>query len=741
MFSKTSKLGRCLLLVVLFCCGGRGFGDSAPSLWSWPLNDNFSGDVIIRTVQIPYDTLETYYSSINWNAGMDGGGYCGLQAHPSGHNFIFSIWDPSNGEAITAAYQDPGTDVLAFGGEGTGLKSWNFQLGWLNGQWYSTATRCWDVGNHTYFGYWIHDITGEKWTHLVTMDFPMPSIRFSTSNGGFLEDWRGTGERIRRYHIKSSYKRSTAGSWAGMQQLRISANADTGGQYDWNFNGGIENDYYFVESGGTSTPGSAFGSGRSATFSIAKPTTPQNPAIAFSITQATTNTLSWDVPVSSTPQFSYTININGSEVASEIEPEANSVAIFANLGDSVELILEDILGRTTSHSGTIGEASVLIPQTSWTLHDVNSEETSGEDGAAVNAFDGNIATIWHTGWSASEPTHPHEIQINLGSSNNIDRLTYLPRQNGVNGTISDYEIYVSSDGINWGSPVAAGTWGNSPTEKQIFFSPVTGSYISLRALSEVNGGAWASAAEINVYAVPADTTPPAPNPMTFATAPVAISEASISMTATAASDPSGVEYYFTCTAGGGHDSSWQDSTTYADTGLIPSTQYSYTVVARDKSDNQNATNPSSGASATTDAPPPDNDSDGIPDATDPDDDNDGIPDAWEIAHSLNPFVDDKAGNPDLDGNDNWFEYVADTDPQDETSFQTFWVEPHPTIGVPVLYFSSSSNRTYAIEECADLLSGSWTNLIGQIQGTGSQKTFLRPLTGSARYYRLRIELP
>jgi len=98
-----------------------------------------------------------------------------------------------------------------------------------------------------------------------------------------------------------------------------------------------------------------------------------------------------------------------------------------------------------------------------------------------------------------------------------------------------------------------------------------------------------------------DTTAPTPDPMTWATVPYAVSSSSISMIATTATDASGVEYSFDCTAGGGHDSDWQDSSTYTDTGLSASTQYTYKVQARDKSTNQNATAWSSTESATTDA--------------------------------------------------------------------------------------------------------------------------------------------
>jgi parallel beta-helix repeat protein len=110
------------------------------------------------------------------------------------------------------------------------------------------------------------------------------------------------------------------------------------------------------------------------------------------------------------------------------------------------------------------------------------------------------------------------------------------------------------------------------------------------------------------YAIPGqDNTPPSPDPMTWATDPYATSTTSIRMIATTATDPSGVEYYFEETSGnpGGGDSGWQDSPIYEDTGLAADTTYTYRVMARDKSVNQNATAWSIELSATTsDVPPP-----------------------------------------------------------------------------------------------------------------------------------------
>ena len=98
---------------------------------------------------------------------------------------------------------------------------------------------------------------------------------------------------------------------------------------------------------------------------------------------------------------------------------------------------------------------------------------------------------------------------------------------------------------------------------------------------------------------PADATPPTPSPMTWAMVPTALSSKVITMTASTASDPSGVEYSFTNTTISGHNSGWQDSRTYTDDGLEASTSYSYEVRARDKSVAATQTDPSVATAATT----------------------------------------------------------------------------------------------------------------------------------------------
>jgi hypothetical protein len=134
----------------------------------------------------------------------------------------------------------------------------------------------------------------------------------------------------------------------------------------------------------------------------------------------------------------------------------------------------------------------------------DSQETSAENGAATNAFDGSNSTIWHTAYSTTDggiAPIPHEIQINLGGERVLSSFTELPRQDGgVNGRIGQYEFYTSEDGTNWGSPVVTGTFPDSASLQGAGFSPVQAHYIRLRVLSVTasSGANFTSLAELNV---------------------------------------------------------------------------------------------------------------------------------------------------------------------------------------------------------------------------------------------------
>jgi hypothetical protein len=135
---------------------------------------------------------------------------------------------------------------------------------------------------------------------------------------------------------------------------------------------------------------------------------------------------------------------------------------------------------------------------------VDSEETVGEDAKGSNAVDGDPNTFWHSQWQDDNPEPPHEIIIELTPPSTIKGFTYLPRQDEadgapqLNGTIGDYEFYVSDDGKDFGKPIAKGTFEGNQEKKTVTFEPKQCRYIKLKALTEINYQPWTSAAEITV---------------------------------------------------------------------------------------------------------------------------------------------------------------------------------------------------------------------------------------------------
>jgi hypothetical protein len=139
-----------------------------------------------------------------------------------------------------------------------------------------------------------------------------------------------------------------------------------------------------------------------------------------------------------------------------------------------------------------------LPKNEWSLVYVDSEELN-YPGTAVMSFDGDPETIWHTRWSTGDDLYPHEIQVDMGRLYRINSFTYLTRQDGENGRIRQYELYISEDNFDWGEPVSAGEFINTSAPQTITLDvPAVGQYWRLVALSEVNSNPWASAAEFSM---------------------------------------------------------------------------------------------------------------------------------------------------------------------------------------------------------------------------------------------------
>lgn len=91
----------------------------------------------------------------------------------------------------------------------------------------------------------------------------------------------------------------------------------------------------------------------------------------------------------------------------------------------------------------LDEKGKEIPRSAWKVLYADSEELEGDDGSAVNVFDLQFTSFWHTEWQDKSPRHPHQLVIDLGRSYRVGGLKLLPRQDGPNGRIKDYRLYFS----------------------------------------------------------------------------------------------------------------------------------------------------------------------------------------------------------------------------------------------------------------------------------------------------------
>ncbi|SIQ06949.1 F5/8 type C domain-containing protein [Cellulosimicrobium aquatile] len=147
-----------------------------------------------------------------------------------------------------------------------------------------------------------------------------------------------------------------------------------------------------------------------------------------------------------------------------------------------------------------------IDRSTLRVHDVSSEETAAEQAPATNAIDGDPDTFWHTRWSGAAQPYPHHVTLDLGAAYDVTGLQYTTRQDAANGRMAAYEVYVSADGVEWGDPVASGSFTATLAPQTVDLTG-TGRYLRLVGLSSVSGNAFGGAAEIAVGGVPVRDVP------------------------------------------------------------------------------------------------------------------------------------------------------------------------------------------------------------------------------------------
>jgi glucose/arabinose dehydrogenase len=203
--------------------------------------------------------------------------------------------------------------------------------------------------------------------------------------------------------------------------------------------------------------------------------------------------------VATTP-FTRTVIQRSANSVSAVTPQAVGGVTYTFAGWSDGGAQTHVITAPTTATTYTATYLRRLPQSQMTVRSVDSQETLLCSCRGANVLDGNASTIWSSRLLLPAPM-PHEIQLDLGASHSVSRLYYLPRQSS-GGRIAAYEVYVSTDGANWGTPVATGTFPDSAAEQTVAFTARAGRYVRLRATSAIGGGSRATVAELNVGVVP-----------------------------------------------------------------------------------------------------------------------------------------------------------------------------------------------------------------------------------------------
>ena len=125
------------------------------------------------------------------------------------------------------------------------------------------------------------------------------------------------------------------------------------------------------------------------------------------------------------------------------------------------------------------------------------ENQPGQDVGKL--FDFDEKTIWHSKWGKGEAV-PFDLTLDLRSLNHLDRIEYLPREDGGNGTLLAGTVAYSADRQHWSTPQAF-TWKRDGTTKTLAFEGnPTARYLRFHIDEAV--GRFASGRELYVFRVP-----------------------------------------------------------------------------------------------------------------------------------------------------------------------------------------------------------------------------------------------
>lgn len=163
-------------------------------------------------------------------------------------------------------------------------------------------------------------------------------------------------------------------------------------------------------------------------------------------------------------------------------------------------------GHCYSFKLTLGEFTPS--KTDWTV--TASSYSTGEASEAAYIVDGDNTTFWQSAYEAGVTELPQSVEIDMKKTYKLSALTYLPRQDEVDGEetglIKDYYLYYKeNESDSWHLYTTWKFQYDENNKKAEIIDPmnvhVWARYLKLEARSEANGGNQVAISELGIKAV------------------------------------------------------------------------------------------------------------------------------------------------------------------------------------------------------------------------------------------------
>ena len=164
--------------------------------------------------------------------------------------------------------------------------------------------------------------------------------------------------------------------------------------------------------------------------------------------------------------------------------------------------------RSTGKSGQSIESAVpfdvFLDRRSWKVTSSSFERGEGDP---MHVLDGDADTIWHSQYTPTKSLPPHWLTLDMGTPVNVKAVLLTPRNDGSNGRIGDFTLYLSDVPNQFGAPILKGTLPDeSGPQTLTLTAPRSGRYLKIVVESERSGQDIASLAELSV--IPSAATDP-----------------------------------------------------------------------------------------------------------------------------------------------------------------------------------------------------------------------------------------